>query len=69
MTKLGAHITTGPRNGYGSFCDAKPAVVIGVGEGGALTEAKEKSGGHNITIYRDPTVRGRVHTVHGSSMR
>lgn len=56
MSKLGAHITTGPRNGYGPFVAAKPAVVIGVGEGGALLEAKDKSGGHTITIYRDPTV-------------
>lgn len=56
MTKLGAHICTGERNGYSDFITAKPRVVTAVGEGGALIEAKEKSGGHAVTIYRDISV-------------
>jgi murein DD-endopeptidase MepM/ murein hydrolase activator NlpD len=52
MTKLGAHVVSGSRNGYGELCASKPAVVLAVGEGGALLEAKQKSGGHTYTIYR-----------------
>jgi len=52
MAKLGSHIVIGPRNGYGLLCEAKQAVVLAVGDGGALTEAKQKSGGHTYTIYR-----------------
>lgn len=52
MSKLGAHIVSGSRNGYGPMCQAKPAVVLAHGEGGALVEAKQKSGGHTHTIYR-----------------
>jgi murein DD-endopeptidase MepM/ murein hydrolase activator NlpD len=52
MSKIGTHILTGDRNGYGPFCEAKPSVVIAVGEGGALVEAKQKSGGKTKTIYR-----------------
>lgn len=55
-TKAGAHVATGSRNGFGPFVEAAPAVVIAVGEGGALLEAREKSGGATITIYRDQTV-------------
>jgi murein DD-endopeptidase MepM/ murein hydrolase activator NlpD len=56
MTKLGAHVTTGQRTGYGDFVAARPAVITAVDEGGALLEAKEKSGGHTVTIFRDTTV-------------
>lgn len=56
MTLLGAHVTTGSRNGYGSFVAAKPRLVVSVNEGGALLEAAEKSGGHTVTIFRDTTV-------------
>jgi hypothetical protein len=55
-TKLGVHVATGPRGGFGQVCQAAPAVVLAVGEGGALVEAKEKSGGRTLTIYRDITV-------------
>ena len=56
MTKLGAHVTGGPRNLYGDFIAAKPRIVTAADEGGALLEAKEKSGGHAITVFRDTTV-------------
>jgi hypothetical protein len=56
MTSLGAHITGGPRNGYGEFAAANPRICCAVNEGGALVEAKEKSGGHTVTIFRDTTV-------------
>lgn len=53
MSKLGAHVqATGPRNGYGSFCDAKPAVVLSNGDGGALIEAAQRSGNYTYTIFR-----------------
>lgn len=52
MSKLGAHIVSGSRNGYGPYCESKPAVVLAVEEGGALQEARSKSGGHTYTIYR-----------------
>ncbi|MCB0008447.1 MAG: hypothetical protein KDE04_18405, partial [Anaerolineales bacterium] len=55
-TKLGLHVTHGSRNGYGAVVAAAPAVVLAVGEGGALTEAKEKSGGRTITIFREQNV-------------
>ncbi|MEW5988190.1 MAG: M23 family metallopeptidase [Chloroflexota bacterium] len=55
MSKLGAHVNTGARNGFGEFCAAKPAVILST-EGGALVEARQLSGGHTITIYRDTTV-------------
>jgi hypothetical protein len=55
-TKLGVHVSTGPRGGFGEVCQAAPAVVLAVGEGGALLEAKEKSDGRTLTIYRDITV-------------
>jgi hypothetical protein len=56
MTNLGAHITGGPRDGYGDFAAANPRVACAVNEGGALLEAKQKSGGHTVTIFRDTTV-------------
>lgn len=52
MSKLGAHIVQGPRNGYGPYCTSKPAVVLSVEDGGALTEAKTNSGNHAYTIFR-----------------
>jgi hypothetical protein len=55
-TKLGVHVSTGPRGGFGELCQAAPAVVLAVGEGGSLLEAKEKSDGRTLTIYRDITV-------------
>ena len=56
MSKLGAHVVTGGRNGYGPYCGAKPAVVLAVNEGGALVEAKANSGGHTFTVFRDTSV-------------
>jgi murein DD-endopeptidase MepM/ murein hydrolase activator NlpD len=53
-SKLGVHVTTGPRNGYGPVARAKPKIVIAVNEGGALTETSSPT----ITIYRDTTVFG-----------
>jgi hypothetical protein len=53
MSRIGLHVKTGSRNGYGLVCTAKPGVVFSVGEGGALIEAKEKSGGHAWTFFRD----------------
>jgi len=53
MSRIGVHVKTGSRNGYGLVCDEKPAEVFAVGEGGAVKEAKEKSGGHTWGIYRD----------------
>ncbi len=53
---LGIHVAQGPRNGYGPFCSAKPAVVTAVNEGGSLTEAKANSGGYTYTVFRDTTV-------------
>lgn len=55
MSKLGAHVNAGARNGYGEFCAAKPAVILST-EGGALVEARQLSQGQTITIYRDTTV-------------
>ena len=51
-TKLGLHVTSGSRNGYGDVVAAGPAAVLAVNEGGALTEAKEKGGERVITIFR-----------------
>jgi len=56
MTKLGAHVCPGERLGFGDFLKAKPRLVIAVGEGGSLVEAKSLSGGHTTTIYRDISV-------------
>jgi hypothetical protein len=55
-TKFGLHVTQGSRNGYGDVVAAAPAVVLAVAEGGALIEAREKSGGRTITIFREQTV-------------
>jgi len=55
-TKLGLHVNTGPRGGFGPICLSAPAVVLAAGEGGALAEAKRKSNGRTLTIYRDVTV-------------
>lgn len=52
LSRIGVHVKTGSRNGYGEVCAAKPAIVFAMGEGGALVEAKEKSQGHTITVYR-----------------
>jgi lysozyme len=56
MSKIGAHVTGSQRDGYGDFCVAKPSVVIGVNEGGALKEVWDKSNCHSISIFRDTTV-------------
>jgi murein DD-endopeptidase MepM/ murein hydrolase activator NlpD len=56
VSKIGAHVVQGGRNGYGPLCEARPAVVVAADEGGALLEAKEKSGGHTITVFRDTTI-------------
>ena len=56
MSKLGAHLAGIGRSGYGSFCESKPAVIISVGDGGGLQEARQKSNGHTWTIYRDISV-------------
>ncbi|MDT8304766.1 MAG: NBR1-Ig-like domain-containing protein [Anaerolineae bacterium] len=55
-TKFGLHVAVGSRNGYGDVVAAAPAVVLAVGEGGALVEAHDKSGGRTITIFREHTV-------------
>ncbi len=55
MTKLGAHVGK-DRNGYGPFCEAGPALVVCLDEGGAAVEAKEKSGGLTTTIFRDTSI-------------
>lgn len=55
-TKLGAHVTGPNRNGYGPFCEAGPAMVLAVNEGGALVEARGKSGGVTTTIFRDTSI-------------
>lgn len=55
-TKFGLHVASGSRNGYGDVVAAAPAVVLAVAEGGALVEAREKSGGRTITIFREQTV-------------
>lgn len=52
-TKLGLHVTSGSRNGYGDVVTAGPAAVLAVNEGGALLEAKEKGGDRVITIFRE----------------
>jgi GH25 family lysozyme M1 (1,4-beta-N-acetylmuramidase) len=56
MAKYGAHIRQGPRNGFGEFCLAKPAVILSVDDGGVLTEAKTKSGGYTVAIFRQTDV-------------
>jgi len=55
MTKIGAHVVYGNRNGFADFCAAKPAVVLAVNEGGALLEAKAHSP-DTFTIFRDASV-------------
>jgi len=61
-TKFGLHVASGSHNGYGDVVAAAPAVVLAVGEGGALVEAREKSvaapgaAPRTITIFRDQTV-------------
>lgn len=57
-SKLGVHVTTGSRNGYGLVVGESPAVVVSVNEGGALVEARLRSGGRTITVYRDTSVYG-----------
>ena len=57
-TKLGVHVSNGPRGGFGPLCMAAPAVVLAVEEGGALVEATEKSNGRTLTIFRDLSVFG-----------
>lgn len=52
MSKVGAHVVSGSRNGYGPFCTAKPALILAHGEGGALVEARTNSGGYTLTIFR-----------------
>lgn len=56
MTKIGAHISGHPRDHYGMFGEANPAVVLSLDDGGALQEAKLWSGGHTTTIFRDTSV-------------
>lgn len=56
MAQFGAHVRQGDRNGYGGLCAAKPAVVLSLDDGGALLEAKTKSGGYTVTIFRDTSV-------------
>jgi hypothetical protein len=55
-TKFGLHVTQGSRNRFGDVVAAAPAVVLAVGEGGALVEARDKSSGRTITIFREQTV-------------
>lgn len=56
MADIGGSVVQGSRNGYGDFCVAKPSIMVGVNEGGALTEAWGLSGGHTTTIYRDTSI-------------
>ena len=55
-TKLGVHVSPGPRGGFGPLSLAAPAVVLAVEEGGALLEARENSAGRTVTIFRDTRV-------------
>jgi hypothetical protein len=52
MARLGLHVTVGPRNGYGEVVGQRPSLVVST-EGGALLEAKQESGGHTWSIYRE----------------
>lgn len=52
MSRIGVHVGTGSRNGYGLVCDAKPALVFATGEGGAVKEAVARSDGHAYGVYR-----------------
>lgn len=54
MSKLGVHITTGSRNGYGLVAAARPMVVLAVDQGGALTEVSAPT----IRIFRDTSIYG-----------
>lgn len=56
-TRLGVHIDTGSRNGYGDVARAVPAVVIAF-DGSALLEAKQYGGDRVITIHRTQQVFG-----------
>lgn len=56
MSKIGAHVSGNPRHNYRRLCQAKPAVILSLNDGGALYEAKELSGGHTLTIFRDTSV-------------
>lgn len=56
MSKIGLSVVPGARDGYYGLCQAKPAIVIAVNEGGALLEAWEGSDNHTWTIFRDTTV-------------
>ena len=56
MANIGGSVVQGSRNGFADFCVAKPSVLVGVNEGGALTEAWGLSGGHTITIYRATSI-------------
>jgi len=56
MSKIGAHVSGHPRQGYASLCYARPALVLSLNDGGALEEAKRLSHGHTVTIFRDTTV-------------
>jgi hypothetical protein len=49
-------VVSGARDGYKELCQALPAVVIAVDEGGALLEAWTESNNHTWTIFRDTTV-------------
>jgi murein DD-endopeptidase MepM/ murein hydrolase activator NlpD len=58
MAKFGAHVLQGPRNGYGPFCEAKPAVCLLVDQDPLETE--QKSGGYTVTIFRADSVYGEA---------
>lgn len=58
MSKFGAHILQGSRNGYGPFVEAKPAVCLLVDQDPAETE--QKSSGHTITIFRADGIYGEA---------
>lgn len=58
MAKFGSHVLSGPRNGYGPFVEAKPAVCLLVDQDPAETE--QKSGGHTVTIFRADSVYGEA---------
>lgn len=55
-SKIGMHITGSQRNGYGPFCEARPAGIVSIGDGGALLEAWIKSEGYTYTVFRDISV-------------
>jgi len=53
MSRIGVHVKTGPRGGYGLVCKAKPAIAFSTGEGGAVPEAKMESQGYTWGVFRD----------------